>query len=275
MIATMDDIKYLYSQDALARPILTPKEERALLETIHLFCDGDQHVECHDCEARTEFIERNMKLVLSCAKKFVRDNDPRLPDLISEGTIGLMKGVDKFNVNTPYRFSTYGMWWIQSHIRDALAQHDNRIIRHRSYHEQFKAARKEVIALSGDPDVDDEMVISYLQAYMNWSDQKVKKFLTDQDNRLVPVESVAEPEHGSSMDHPVRALLLVERDSLVNAALDELEFEEVYLLVQHYVAGSTYDEIAATYNGLSRERIRQKENEALRKLWFKLREHLG
>lgn len=268
----MDDIKFLFSQTELSRTILKPKEERLLLEEIHLFCDGDHHVECHACEARTEFIERNMKLVLSCAKKFVRDNDPRLPDLISEGTIGLMKGVDKFNINTPYRFSTYGMWWIQSHIRDALAQHDNRIIRHRSYHEQYKSARKEVVTLSGDPDVGDDVVISYLQAYMGWSDQKVKKFLADQDNRLVPVESVAEPEN--IQEHPVRTILMAERDSMLWQAMDELDFEEMYLLIQHYITGCTYDEIAAAYNGLSRERVRQKENEALRKLWHKLKQDL-
>jgi len=269
-----DELKSYFDSSDLAQPLLTAEEERNLLCMIHLECDGNKHVHNHACPARDEFIKRNMKLVLAGVRRFVFEGDPRMMDLVSVGTLGLIKGIDKFNIKAGlngkyFRFSTYGMWWIQSMIREELSNYDSKIIRHKSYHDQFKKTRELLIDQYSDINIDDNAVYDYLRAECNWSDAKINKLKSDQDKRVVPIDSV--PEGYDNEIEPSSKILQEESVVNLNRALDKLSFDDVYLLMSHYVAGETYDEIAKTFN-LSRERIRQRENHALRRLWLLLSE---
>lgn len=268
-----DELRTFFGSEDLGKPLLTAEEERNLLCLIHLECDGNKHVHDHTCSARDEFIRRNMKLVLSGVRRFVYEGDPRTMDLVSVGTLGLIKGIDKFNTKAGangkhFRFSTYGMWWIQSMIREELSNYDSKIIRHKSYHDQFKKTKELLIEQYCDINIDDSAVFDYLKSECGWTDAKITKLKSDQDKCIVSVESV--PENFSEEEHPASKLMQSESLTELNAALDSLPFDDVYLLLSHYTAGETYDEIAKTFN-LSRERIRQRENQALRKLWMLLR----
>jgi len=105
----MDAIR-LYLKDIKKLPLLTPEEEIDLANRIK---KGDRH-------ARHKMIQSNLRLVINIAKKYSHLGVSML-DLIEEGNLGLMKAVEKFNPKRGYRFSTYAAWWIRQCISRAIA----------------------------------------------------------------------------------------------------------------------------------------------------------
>src|SRR4051794_15758099 len=98
--------------NAIARtPLLTKAEERRLA----------QRVERGDLDAKTRMVEANLRLVVHVAKRYQRPGHGfPLADLIQEGTIGLVRAVEKFDHRLGYRFSTYATIWIRQSIGRAL-----------------------------------------------------------------------------------------------------------------------------------------------------------
>ncbi len=105
----MDAIR-LYLKDIKKLPLLTPEEEVFLAKRIK---KGDRN-------ARHKMIQSNLRLVINIAKKYSHLGVSML-DLIEEGNLGLMKAVEKFNHKKGYRFSTYAAWWIRQYISRAIA----------------------------------------------------------------------------------------------------------------------------------------------------------
>ncbi len=105
----MDNIR-LYLKDIKDLPLLTAKEEVDLAKKIK---KGDK-------KARQKMIQSNLRLVINIAKKYSYLGVPML-DLIEEGNLGLMKSVEKYNHKKGYRFSTYAAWWIKQYITRAIA----------------------------------------------------------------------------------------------------------------------------------------------------------
>src|SRR3989338_6858374 len=103
-----DPIK-AYLKDVRPIPLLTAEEEIELAEKVQ---KGDK-------DAREKMIVANLRLVISIAKRYVNLGVP-LGDLIEEGNIGLMKGVEKFDPKRGYRFSTYAAWWIKQGVSRAI-----------------------------------------------------------------------------------------------------------------------------------------------------------
>lgn len=103
-----DPIK-AYLKDVRPIPLLSAEEE---IDLAHKIKKGDK-------KARERMIKANLRLVISIAKRYTNLGVP-LSDLIEEGNIGLMKGVEKFDPRKGYRFSTYAAWWIKQGVSRAI-----------------------------------------------------------------------------------------------------------------------------------------------------------
>lgn len=101
-----------YLKSVGAHKLLTHKEEIALAKRIE---KGDR-------QAFNELVQRNLRLVISIAKKYSNKGIP-IQDLVQEGSIGLMRAVEKFEYQRGYKFSTYATWWIRQAITRSIADH--------------------------------------------------------------------------------------------------------------------------------------------------------
>ena len=109
-ISPEDPVK-MYLRDIGRVPLLSAEEEIELSKRIAL---GDK-------KAKDKLVEANLRLVVSIAKRYAGKSGMQFLDLISEGNLGLIKAVDKYDYTKGFRFSTYATWWIRQHITRAIA----------------------------------------------------------------------------------------------------------------------------------------------------------
>ena len=106
----VDDPVKLYLKDIGGVSLLTSEQEIELAKRI---LQGDE-------QAKKELSERNLKLVVAIAKKYVNRSSMQFLDLIQEGNLGLMRAVDMFDYKKDVKFSTYAVYWIRQYIRRAI-----------------------------------------------------------------------------------------------------------------------------------------------------------
>jgi len=139
-----------YLKEIRETPLLTAAEELELARRIQ---QGDK-------EARERMIKANLRLVVSVAKEFLNRGLPFM-DLIAEGNIGLMRGIEKFDPDQGNRFSTYGVHWIKQSIRRALVN-SSKTVRIPSYMveliSQFKQKAAEMAAKNGGKPSDTRVI---------------------------------------------------------------------------------------------------------------------
>ncbi len=231
-------------------------------------------------KAKHLFIQANLRLVVAIARRYDRGR-MQLIDLIQEGNLGLIKAVERFDYRRGFRFSTYASWWIRHAIGRALADkgHAVRIPVHALDTQHRLARAAEVIGLKlGRPPTDEELAketgidrrrlakarkrtiapICSLDQELSSSDDRCYVDLLVDDDCKSPFESTLLRSWIEDMDKILDVLTPMER-TIIRWRYGLHDCEEM-----------TLKEIGEHYN-LSRERIRQLQEQALRKI----RKHLA
>ncbi len=262
--AALDDPVKIHLREIGRIPLLTPDEE---VELANRIAQGDD-------AARERLITANMRLVVSIAKHYVGRGMPLL-DLIQEGYSGLIKAVEKFDHTKGYKFSTYATWWIRQSITRSIADQARTIRIPVHMVERISRVKKMQTKLLHDrgqePSVDE------LARELNMPVDKVQEVMRIAQDPVSLEAPVGEEEDSNLGDFipdedapaPIdTAMKSVFKDEL-NKALNTLPEREREVLKFRYGVGydraHTLEEVGRQFR-VTRERIRQIEAKALRKL---------
>ena len=262
-IGTEDPVR-MYLKEIGTVPLLSADEELRLAKRK---AEGDE-------SAKERLIEANLRLVVSIAKRYTGRGMSFL-DLVQEGNLGLIKGVEKFDYTKGYKLSTYATWWIRQSVTRALADQARtiRVPVHmvETINKMSKMQRKLTLELGYEPSVTE------LAEALDMSEDKVMEIMQiarepasletpigeEDDSNLgdfVADSNAVTPEGN------VESVMLREH---IDALLGDLKERERQVIVLRFGLEDghprTLEEVGKEFN-VTRERIRQIEAKALRKL---------
>ncbi len=222
-------------------------------------------------QERKKMVEANLKLVISIAKKHTNRGIPFI-DLIQEGNIGLIKAVDKFEYKRGFKFSTYATWWIKQVIVRSISD-DSRSIRIPVHMIEMvnkvnRTSKDMAKKLGREPSIQE---LSAKLAIPIEKIKKIKKIMQDPTSLEKPCgdgDSTTGDFIAGNGISPTRIMENTDLKTLTSNALSTLTQREERILRQRFginCPGSTLEEIGKIY-GVTRERVRQIEAKALRKI---------
>ena len=263
---SVDDPVKTYLKDIGKVPLLTKEEEAVLAKKMS---EGDEY-------ARAKLSESNLRLVVSIAKRYVnRSTNMQFLDLIQEGNIGLLKAVEKFDYTKGFSFSTYATWWIRQSITRAIADQARtiRVPVHmvETINRLSKTTRTLIQKLGRDPTASE---IANAMGITEAKVAEIQKIAMDPislettigDEEDSKISDIIEDEHADQPLEITSQTLL--REQLLSV-IETLTPREQKVIRMRYGLDNqhprTLEEVGKEFN-VTRERIRQIEAKALRKL---------
>ena len=262
-ISLKDPIK-MYLKEIGKISLLTPSRERELA----------RRAQKGEPKAKEELITANLRLVVSIAKRYIGRGLTFL-DLIQEGNIGLIKAVEKFDWKKGYKFSTYATWWIRQAITRAIADQARTIRVPVHMVETINKLNK--VIREHLQDHGEYPTIEQLGNLTGKTPEKIEEILAASKETVSLESPISGDEestmgdfiHDDSMEQPEEAAMKMLLREQIDQILDTLSPREAMVLKMRYglLDGKTktLEEVGQFFN-VTRERIRQIEVKALRKL---------
>lgn len=273
---SIDDPVKMYLKEIGALPLLTSEEEIVLAKTVEVGMRADALPEEKEAarEAKKELADRNLRLVVSIAKKYL-GRGLQFLDLIQEGNLGLLKAVDKFDYTKGYKFSTYATWWIRQAITRAIADQARTIrvpVHMVETINKLNRISRQLLQENGREATNEELAKAMGVSLAKV--REVKKIAQDPISLETPIGEKEDSHLGDFIeDHEAIApddaagsILLREQIEELLTGLTERERQVLELRFGLKDGKTRTLEEVGKYFDVTRERIRQIEGKALSKL---------
>lgn len=260
----------LYLHQINRIPLLSSEEEKALAQRA---AQGDE-------EASKALVESNLRLVVSIAKHYNNSNLSFL-DLIQEGNIGLIKAAEKFDYTRGYKFSTYATWWVRQAITRCISEQSRAIRIPTNIVENYNKVSKitaRYLSATGAPPTKEE-----LMEETGWTEKQIDKILEVKKDNIVSLDAPAGDDEDAtvgdfipdSLYNPTININKDAKNQIIESILDTLQPREKEILVMRFgllgTQPKTLEEVGENLT-ITRERVRQIETKALKKLRHPVRQ---
>ncbi|MBU6338871.1 MAG: RNA polymerase sigma factor RpoH [Rickettsiales bacterium] len=262
-----------YLKEIQKFPILTAEEEYEY---------GMKYKKDGDPEAAKKLLQSHLRLVVKMAGKFRKYGLP-ITDLVSEGNVGLVQAVKKFDPEKGFRFSTYAMWWIRAHIQEyilrswSLVKIGTTVAQKKLFFNLHKIKKRikgasegslsneHIERIAKDLNVSKQEVID-MNSRLSQSDSSLNAVIGEDDDGEEVVNLIAANQE-SQEEIAIENQEKSRQEMMLKEAMASLNEREQDIVVKRLMSENpmTLEELSQAYN-ISRERVRQIEANALEKI---------